>query len=283
MNAGKSSRTFNHFFPPKISTVILLHGFVGRGRAANMTMSTVMSCLEGSPRGKAAGYSPGAFLSSSLAGGKILHPSELLLNWPESWYVAPPDEGEGEGCACIEPACNAGECCDIIGLNPEGGAKDEDCSEGGGEFEKEDPSGGVVEPEEAWVLGWTADCPPLEGERCGVSQARLGFGGGALQCQASVLFRALVSTRASMHSKLRSRPISAVVSDWQMKWNWDLVLDKVSELNKRWAEHNGGGAKRGGGSPRGGVVAQWWKGVRRTEAGGKLTWRVLASGSWEVW
>eukprot|EP00243_Klebsormidium_subtile_P000287 TRINITY_DN1049_c0_g1_i1.p1 TRINITY_DN1049_c0_g1~~TRINITY_DN1049_c0_g1_i1.p1 ORF type:complete len:254 (+),score=57.63 TRINITY_DN1049_c0_g1_i1:385-1146(+) len=253
-----------------------------------MTMSTVMSCLQGSPPGEAAGCSPGAFLSSSLAGGKALHPSQLVLDWPESWYGLPPASinselscGAGEGCGCPKLHLSAGAGCI---LNLEGGAKDGYGSEGSSELEEEDLSRGVVELEQSWVLGsFAVGYPPLEVDRCGKSQVRLGSGGSAPQREASVLFRALVSTRASMHSKLQSRPISAVVSDWQMKWDWDLVLDKVSELNSRWTQQNAGSAKRVGGTPRVGAIAQWWKGVRRSEEGGKLTWRVLASGSWEVW
>lgn len=250
-----------------------------------------MSCLKGSPSRDAVGCSPDAFLSSSLRGGQTFNPSELLLNWPESWYALPPASVTsehcykgGEGCSCTESECDAGECCVSLGVNLEGGGSNEDCSAGGEDLEKEDLSGGVIELEQSWELGSLAvHFHPLENENCAITQVRLGLRGEALQREASVAFCALVSTRASMHSKLRSRSISAVVSDWQMKWNWDLVLDKVSELNKRWTQHNEGGASGGGGARRVGVVAQWWQGVRRSEAGGKLTWRVLASGNWEVW
>lgn len=107
------------------------------------------------------------------------------------------------------------------------------------------------------------------------------LGGAVLRRGASVPFRSLISTRAEMHTELQRRPISAVVSDWRIKCHWDRVLDKVSELNKRWAQRRGGENQ---GKRKGGVIAQWWKGVRRIEAhGGKSIWQELTSGSWEVW
>jgi hypothetical protein len=95
-----------------------------------------------------------------------------------------------------------------------------------------------------------------------------------------VSFFSLVSTRASMCAKLRSRSVSVVVRDWQLKLDWDQVLDKVSELNQRLRQRCGGGFKE---AKKGGVVAQWWEGGRRIEASGKTTWHVLCHGSWEVW
>jgi hypothetical protein len=95
-----------------------------------------------------------------------------------------------------------------------------------------------------------------------------------------ISFFSLVSTRASMCAKLRSRSVSVVVRDWQLKLDWDQVLDKVSELNKRLRQRRRGGVKE---AKKGGVVAQWWEGGRRIEAGGKTTWHVLCHGSWEVW
>ncbi|GAQ89776.1 hypothetical protein KFL_005610030 [Klebsormidium nitens] len=138
---------------------------------------------------------------------------------------------------------------------------------GGGRVQSDRPSG-VAE----------MDSKQLGHSPCGAN-SESPLVGGVLRRGASIPFMSLVSTRAKMHAELQRRPISAVVSDWRIKCHWDMVLDKVSELNKRWAQRRGGHDQ---GNREAGVIAQWWQGVRRIEAhGGKSIWQELSGGSWE--
>ena len=186
----------------------------------------------------------------------------------EDWDAASVCSG-GFVCACSKPD----ECFTLLG-------EDTDCVPNGRTLIPD----GLVQLEPEWGVQELLVAPPLAAID-GRSASEMFVGARReLRRHASVPFLALVSTRAKMHSTLQKRPLSAVVSDWQMKWSWDRVLDKVAELNQRLAE-KGVNAAGPGGEERGtgGVVAQWWKGVRRLEADGGLGWRVLENGSWEVW
>jgi hypothetical protein len=121
---------------------------------------------------------------------------------------------------------------------------------------QESPFGELVEFDAFWML-----CPLAVRDQsiqgCVSSQVRVINEGSVPQCKASILFQMHVHKRSDMQSQLRSRLVSVVVNDWQMKWAWKLMLDKISKFNESLRQQYVRFANPLREAPRRRIVAEW--------------------------